>query len=215
MTPEDPTNDPTDHATGDATGETHGATADLANHDDPVIAATREWVERAVIGLALCPFAHVPYREGRIRFVHARVTTQAALADVVADELERLSQSPRDEIETTLIVHPEVLVDFLDYNDFLDVADAIVAEMELEGMIQVASFHPQYQFEDTAPDDITNYTNRSPYPTLHLLREESVDEAVAMHPDTESIPTRNIETMGRLGVDGWLAIFSASRPRRE
>ena len=183
--------------------------------DDPVIVATREWVVRAVIGLGLCPFAHAPHRDGRIRFVHTRVTTQSALADLLADELERLSQSSRDEIETTLIVHPGVLGDFLDYNDFLDVADAIVVEMELDGVIQVASFHPQYQFEETAPHDITNYTNRSPYPTLHLLREESVDEAVAMHPDTESIPTRNIATMKRLGLDGWLAIFSASRLRRE
>ena len=187
---------------------------DLGN-DDPVIVATREWVERAVIGLGLCPFAQAPHRDGRIRFVHTRVTTQSALADLLADELERLSQSSRDEIETTLIVHPGVLGDFLDYNDFLDVADAIVVEMELDGVIQVASFHPQYQFEETAPHDITNYTNRSPYPTLHLLREESVDEAVAMHPDTESIPTRNIATMKRLGLDGWLAIFSASRLRRE
>ena len=183
--------------------------------DDPVIAATRKWVERAVIGLSLCPFAHAPFRDGRIRFVHTRVATQAALADVLADELERLSHASRDEIETTLIVHPGVLGDFLDYNDFLDVADAIVAEMELDGVIQVASFHPQYQFEDTAPDDITNFSNRSPYPTLHLLREESVDEAVATHPDTESIPARNIATMKKLGRDGWLAIFSASRPRRE
>ena len=187
---------------------------DLGN-DDPVIVATREWVVRAVIGLGLCPFAHAPHRDGRIRFVHTRVTTQSALADLLADELERLSQSSRDEIETTLIVHPGVLGDFLDYNDFLEVADAIVVEMELDGVIQVASFHPQYQFEETAPDDITNYTNRSPYPTLHLLREESVDEAVAMYPDTESIPTRNIATMKRLGLDGWLAIFSASRLRRE
>lgn len=190
-------------------------TSEDLGQDDPVIVNTREWVERAVIGLSLCPFAHAPHRDGRIRFAHTRVTTLAALADVLADELERLSQSSRDEIETTLIVHPGVLGDFLDYNDFLDVADAIVAEMELDGVIQVASFHPQYQFEGTAGDDITNYTNRSPYPTLHLLREESVDEAVAMHPNPDSIPTRNIATMKRLGIDGWLATFSASRPRRE
>lgn len=166
---------------------------------DSVVAATRTWVERFVIGLNLCPFAAGPYRSGRVRFLHTRVTTQAALADVLADELERLSNASRDEIETALIIHPDVLRDFLDYNDFLEVADAIVAEMGLEGVIQVASFHPQYQFEGTEPDDVGNRTNRSPYPTLHLLREESVDEAVAMHPDVELIPMRNIERMKRLG----------------
>ena len=175
---------------------------DLGN-DDPVIVATREWVERAVIGLGLCPFAHAPHRDGRIRFVHTRVTTQSALADVLADELERLSQSSRDEIETTLIVHPGVLGDFLDYNDFLDVADAVVAELGLEGEIQVASFHPQYQFAGTAADDISNYSNRSPYPTLHLLREESIDRAVVAFPDAGEIFERNIETLEKLGHQGW------------
>ena len=183
--------------------------------NDLALAETRAWVERAVIGLQLCPYARAPQLAGRERYaVSSAVEPESLLIDLAA-ELERLAAEPAERLETTLLIHPHALTDFDDYNEFLAHADEALVALGLEGMIQVASFHPRYQFEDTAPDDITNYTNRSPYPTLHLLREESIDEAVAMHPDTESIPTRNIETMKRLGVDGWLAIFSASRPRRE
>lgn len=171
--------------------------------ESPVVAATRKWVERAVIGLNLCPFAQAVHEAGRVRLVATSVRNPEALIDVLATELERLAAADPDEIETTLIIHPHVLPDFLDYNEFLDVADALVEEMGLEGVIQVASFHPRYQFEGTAPDDIGNYTNRSPYPALHLLREDSVERAVATHPDVDSIPRRNVATLEKLGLDGW------------
>ena len=171
--------------------------------EDPVITLTRAWVGRAVIGLNLCPFARPVQQAGRIRYIVTHVRQTGALADVLADELERLAAADGADIETTLIVHPDVLQDFLDYNDFLDVADALVEEMKLDGVVQVASFHPRYQFEGTLPDDIGNFSNRSPYPTLHLLREESVERAVATHPDVDSIPRRNIATLEKLGLDGW------------
>lgn len=171
--------------------------------EDPVITATRAWVDRAVVGLNLCPFARPVHQAGRIRYVATHVRQASALADVLADELEKLASADSTDIETTLIVHPDILQDFLDYNDFLDVADALVEEMELDGVLQVASFHPQYQFEGTSPDDIGNFSNRSPYPTLHLLREESVERAVATHPDVDSIPLRNIATLEKLGIEGW------------
>ena len=158
---------------------------------------------RRKTGKRLCPFARPVQMAGRIRYVATHVRQGSALADVLADELERLASADTADVETTLIVHPDVLQDFLDYNDFLDVADALVEDMELDGIVQVASFHPRYQFEGTSPDDIGNYSNRSPYPTLHLLREESVERAVATHPDVASIPHRNIATLERLGIDGW------------
>ena len=176
---------------------------DPTPREDPVIAATRAWVDRAVIGLGLCPFAKAPQWSGSIRYVHASSRNAKELIDGLAVELERLAAATSDEIETTLLIHPHALEDFLDYNDFLDAADALVEQMGQEGIIQVASFHPRYQFEGTSPDDIENYTNRSPYPTLHLLREASVARAVETHPDIESIPVRNIATLKKLGLDGW------------
>jgi hypothetical protein len=117
-------------------------------------------------------------------------------------ELHRLAEAPAELIETTLLVHPHALNDFDDYNDFLDVADAALAELELEGVLQVASFHPEYRFADSEPDDLANATNRSPYPTLHLLREDSIDRAVAAFPEAEAIFEANIETMEELGAEG-------------
>lgn len=174
--------------------------------EDPAIAATRAWVERAVIGLGLCPFAKASQLSERIRYVQATVHDAEGLIEALAAELERIALVRPEDIETTLLIHPHVLEDFLDYNDFLDVADALVEQMGLEGVIQVASFHPRYQFEGTAADDIENYTNRAPYPTLHLLREDSVERAVETHPDIESIPVRNIATLKSLGLDGWKAL---------
>lgn len=173
---------------------------------DTVAADTVRWLERAVIGLGLCPFAAAVHREGRIRYVVTDATSEAALADVLATELERLADADPDILETTLIVHPRVLGEFLDYNDFLADADALVADMGLEGVIQVASFHPQYRFEGSDADDVENCTSRSPYPTLHLLREESVERAVAAHPDPERIVRVNIEILRRLGRDGWMRL---------
>ncbi|HEY5971774.1 MAG TPA: DUF1415 domain-containing protein [Pseudoxanthomonas sp.] len=176
---------------------------------DPV-AATRLWLERAVIGLNLCPFAKAVYVKQQVRFVLSDATTPEALLEQLAEELLLLRDTPADEIDTTLVIHPDMLGDFLDYNDFLDNADAAVEALDLEGVLQVASFHPGYQFAGTAFDDIGNYTNRSPYPTLHLLREDSVSRAVEAFPDADAIVDRNIETLDKLGVEGWRKLFAGN-----
>jgi hypothetical protein len=168
-----------------------------------IVAATRHWLEAAVIGLDLCPFARAPYSKDKIRYaVSAATTPEALLADLIA-ELRSLSAVAPEEIETTLLIHPDVLNDFLDYNDFLGIAEAAVADLGLEGVIQIASFHPRYRFAGTAEDDIENYTNRSPYPLLHLLREASVERAVAAFSDAAEIYGKNIATMRALGIEGW------------
>ena len=172
---------------------------------DAVVAATVRWVEKAVIGLDLCPFARGVHTGGRIRYAVTAATTAEELVEVLVEELDLLAAEAdgADAFETTLLIHPRVLGDFLDYNDFLDVADAAVEQLGLAGEVQVASFHPRYQFAGTAPDDIDNFTNRSPYPTLHLLRESSIERAVAAYPDTDRIFEKNIETLRRLGRAGW------------
>ena len=174
-----------------------------------VIAQTRAWVDRAVIGLNLCPFAKAPQAKGLVRYVVSHATDPAALlADLIA-ELERLAESPAEKLETTLLIHPQVLTDFADYNDFIEVAEDTVAELDLEGVLQVASFHPQYQFADTASDDVGNATNRSPFPTLHLIREDSIDRAVQAFPEAELIYETNIATLERLGAEGWAELRRA------
>jgi hypothetical protein len=171
--------------------------------NEEAIAATQLWLERAVIGLNLCPFAKSVQVKNQIRYVvSAAQTPEELLRDVLA-EFEVLAEASPAAIDTTLLIHPHVLTDFLDYNDFLEVVEAALVEVDLDGELQVASMHPQYQFADTKPDDITNYTNRSPYPTLHLLREASIEQAVAAFPDAAQIFDKNIETMRRLGHKGW------------
>jgi hypothetical protein len=174
------------------------------------IAATRHWLERAVIGLNLCPFAKAVHLKQQIRWVESPAVDAAGLLEDLVDELQHLAASDAATIETTLLIHPQVLKAFLDFNDFLDVADAAVRRLGLEGVIQVASFHPDYQFAGTAPDDVENLTNRSPYPMLHLLREDSIAKAVAAFPDAATIYERNIETVRRLGAEGWRALMSSS-----
>jgi hypothetical protein len=174
--------------------------------DDPV-AATRRWLERAVIGLNLCPFAKAVHVKQQVRFVASEAVTPAALLEDLARELLLLRDAQAEAIDTTLLVHPHVLRDFLDYNDFLDAVDALVAQLDLDGVLQVASFHPDYRFAGSADDDIANYTNRAPYPTLHLLREDSVSRAVAAFPDPDAIVERNIATLEQLGLDGWRKLF--------
>lgn len=168
-----------------------------------VIAATQKWLEKAVIGLNLCPFAKAVHVKQQIRYVVSDATTPEQLLEELMKELELLAEANPDKIDTTLIIHPQVLADFEDYNEFLDVADAALEDMDLAGELQVASFHPDYQFADTDQNDIENYTNRSPYPTLHLLREDSVERAVEAFPEAEAIFEKNIETMHALGHDGW------------
>jgi uncharacterized protein len=175
--------------------------------DDP-IADTRRWLEKAVIGLNLCPFAKAVVAKGQVCFVLSDATTPEALLQQLGEELARLRDTPAAEIDTTLIVHPQVLGDFLDYNDFLESADALVAELDLEGVLQVASFHPRYQFSGTLPDDVENFTNRSPHPTLHLLREDSVTRAVAAYPDPDVIVERNLATLRDVGAAGYLALVA-------
>jgi hypothetical protein len=176
---------------------------------DACIAATREWLERAVIGLNLCPFAKAVHVRGQVRYVVSDATDLEALLADLLHELRVLADADPEVVETTLLIHPHVLGDFLDYNDFLDVADAAVSELDLEGEVQVASFHPDYQFAGTAADDMGNYSNRAPYPTLHLLREASVDRAVAAFPEAERIYERNIDTLRQLGHAGWRALWTA------
>ncbi len=179
---------------------------------DQMIARTQRWLETAVIGLNLCPFAKSVQVKGQVRIVVTDAKDAEALLVDLLEELQALYDANPDAIETTLLVHPYVLEDFLDYNDFLDVADAAVSELGLDGEIQVASFHPDYQFAGTDFDDVGNYSNRAPYPTLHLLREASVAKAVAVFPEAGQIYERNIETLEGLGKDGWRALWPDGKP---
>lgn len=171
--------------------------------DDEIITATRRWLEKAVIGLNLCPFAKAVHAKGQIHYgVSAARSVDALVGDLMA-ALKALEAADPAAVDTALLIHPHVLGDFEDYNDFLDIADTLLDELELTGILQIASFHPQYQFAGTAADAIENYTNRSPFPMLHLLREDSVERAVTTYPDVADIPERNIVTMNRLGIEGW------------
>ncbi|MGV7211349.1 DUF1415 domain-containing protein [Oxalobacteraceae bacterium A2-2] len=167
------------------------------------IAATAAWLEKAVIGLNLCPFAKAVHVKQQVRYVVSEATTPEALLEQLMDELQYLADADTDKVDTTLLIHPQVLNDFEDYNEFLDVADAALEDMDLDGVLQVASFHPDYQFADTDRNDIENYTNRSPYPTLHLLREDSIDRAVQAFPDAAEIFEKNMDTLRALGHEGW------------
>jgi hypothetical protein len=179
---------------------------------DIVIADTQAWLERAVIGLNLCPFAKSVHVKGQVHYAVSRATTaQELLADLRA-ELQALVAMDAKQRDTTLLMAPDCMHDFLDFNDFLAQADQALADMDLEGVLQIASLHPGYQFAGTRADDISNYTNRSPYPTLHLLREDSIDRAVAAFPDPESIFEVNMQTMEKLGSDGWAALNVGRTP---
>jgi uncharacterized protein len=172
-------------------------------NEQAALQATRAWVEHAVIGLNLCPFAKAVQTKNLIRYVCSDARDKLALLDALRAELQRLADTPIEQLETTLLVHPQVLGDFLNYNDFLDEADALPREMGLDGLLQIASFHPQYQFAGSAADDIENATNRSPFPTLHLLREASIERAVAAFPEPEAIFETNMRTLRALGARGW------------
>ena len=170
------------------------------------IAETRAWVRRAVIGLNLCPFARAVDAKDQIRYVFSDAADAETLLATLVVELQRLADTDPEVVDTTMVIHPRVFTDFEDFNDFLELADAAVEDLDLDGVLQVASFHPRFQFADTEPDDITNATNRSPYPTLHLLREESVDRAVAAFPEAEALFERNMATLEKLGPAGWAAV---------
>jgi len=174
--------------------------------DDLVTADTRAWLERAVIGLNLCPFAKSVHVKGQVFYAVSRATTPQALLEDLMTELKDLAAIDAKVRDTTLLIAPDCLQDFLDFNDFLFDADRALVDLELDGVLQIASLHPRYQFAGTLEDDITNFTNRSPYPTLHLLREDSIDRAVAAFPNPESIFEVNMQTMERLGLEGWAAL---------
>ena len=176
-------------------------------NDDEVIAATRRWLEKAVIGLNLCPFAKAVYVKNQVRIVVSAARHLDGLLEDLDRELDFLAAADPEAVDTTLLIHPTLLPDFLDFNDFLQLAEAAVEEHDLEGVIQIASFHPQFQFEGTAPDDMGNFTNRAPFPILHLLREASIERAVAAFPEAETIYQRNIETLEKLGHAGWDALW--------
>ncbi|EON21820.1 hypothetical protein C265_01520 [Cupriavidus sp. GA3-3] len=170
---------------------------------DTVIAATRHWLERAVIGLNLCPFAKSVYVKEQVRYAVSTVTEAPDVMDDLERELRLLADADPDQIDTTLLILPDAVADFLDFNDLLYFAERLLGSLGLEGTLQIASFHPQYQFAGTEPDDIENYTNRAPYPILHLLREDSIARAAAAFPDAADIYERNQATMRRLGHEGW------------
>jgi hypothetical protein len=175
-----------------------------------VIDATRRWVSAVVIGLNLCPFARRVFDGELIRYVVTEATDEDSLLEDLTRELKALATTSRTEVETTLLIHPAVLADFLDYNDFLGTADDLVRRLGLRGTIQIASFHPKYQFADTEPDAVENHTNRSPYPMLHLLREASISE-VADNPDVGvTIPERNIETLRKMGREAILELLRSA-----
>ena len=173
---------------------------------DVMVQDTLRWLERAVIGLNLCPFAKAVYVKHQVHCVVSAAQSLEALRDDLIQELKDLVALSPDERDTTLLVIQNLLKDFYDYNDFLNVADDCLVALGLEGDIQIASFHPQYQFAGTDENDITNFTNRSPYPTLHLLREDSIDRAVEAFPEADAIFEANMVTLEKLGLDGWQAL---------
>lgn len=178
---------------------------------DAVVAQTRAWVDRMVIGLNLCPFAKAPQLKGRIRYVHAAAATPGELLQTLGDELRLLAHAVPEDVETTLLIHPQTLTHFAHYNAFLDESEALLARLGLLGTLQIASFHPHYRFAGTRPDDVTNATNRSPFPMLHLIRESSIDRAVMAFPNADAIYKANKATMRRLGKSGVAALQALCR----
>ena len=164
---------------------------------------TRAWLEHAVIGLNLCPSARAPAIKNRIRYRVSAASTEDELVADLAEELGLLAAAPPEEIETTLLIHPQVLADFYAFNDFQEIAEATVEALGLTGELQVASFHPDFEFGDADENAVENCTNRSPYPTLHLIREVSIERAVAQLDDPDAIYQRNIDVLRQLGWAGW------------
>lgn len=165
------------------------------------IANTKKWFQELVLKQNLCPFAHKPHQNNQIDYQVSHVHTELELLEELKVALETLASTSKEQTETTLLIHPFVLEDFIDYNDFLDIADQLLIDLNLDGVFQVASFHPQYQFAGTEFEAAENYTNRSPYPMLHLIREESLSEAIEKYSDVDAIPERNIQVMNELGSE--------------
>jgi len=176
--------------------------------DDLVIAQTRGWLTEIVIGLELCPFAKPVHVKGQIRYVVSSAEEPEALLQDLLNELHALADADPAMVDTTLLIHPRALPDFLEYNDFLSVAEFAVEDLGLLGQVQIASFHPGYLYAGNAEDDLANYVTRSPFPMLHLLRETSVDRAVAAFPDASLIVDKNVKTLRALGFDGWRRLMA-------
>jgi hypothetical protein len=174
--------------------------------DEDIIALTRSWVEQAVIGLNLCPFANAVARKEQIEYRISHAREPEDLLQDLSLALQTLIDTPAERLDTLLLIHPWVLSDFLDFNDFVGLAEDMLEQIGLSGIVQIASFHPQYQFAGVAPDDVTNATNQSPFPTLHLLREDSLDRAIAAMPDTDQIVDQNLALMHRMGKAGLLEL---------
>jgi hypothetical protein len=174
--------------------------------DDHIIALTRAWLEEAVIGLNLCPFAEQVHRDGQIAYFVSHAKDASALMGDLIGAIDALMDSDSEEIDTTLLIHPYALQDFEQYNEFIGRTTDFLAESGLEAVLQIASFHPDYRFAGTSPEDITNCTNRSPFPMLHLLREASVDAALTALPEAAQLVEKNLDTLRDLGADGWNAL---------
>ena len=185
----------------------------MSYHPQTVVQDMRRWLERAVIGLNLCPFAKAVHVKGQVHYAVSAATAAAELRRDLLAELRDLAAMDAQQRDTTLLIAPLAFPDFLDFNDFLAEADQALAELGLEGELQIASFHPRYRFAGTAPDDITNFTNRAPYPTLHLLREASIERAVQAFPEAEAIYEANMATLERLGPEGWHALDLGPTPQ--
>ena len=186
-------------------------TTELSYPEDIVIADTVRWLEKAVIGLNLCPFAKSVHVKGQIHYVVSQATDAEGVAIDLHRELEALAEISPEKRDTTLLILPHALQDFLDFNDFTELADDLVEELDLGGILQVASFHPMFQFEGTDVDDVTSCTNRAPYPTLHLIREDSIDKAVEAFPEAEMIYERNMQVLQEMGIEGWLDLDVGAR----
>jgi len=176
-------------------------------NQDEIITPVRNWLEKLVIGLNLCPFAKREYINDRIRFAVTDAQDKQALLQALKQELDRLTED--SSIETTLLIHPEVLQDFYDYNEFLDIVDGLLVDLDLEGIFQVASFHPDYQFADTQFEDVENFSNRSPYPLLHIIREQSLELAIAGYDNADEIPDRNIALLQEMGSEKVSAMYQS------
>ena len=190
--------------------DTPTAAADAAT-DAIVVQDMVRWLERAVIGLNLCPFAKGVHTKGQIHYAVSAATDGRELLQDLQRELEALAEASPEKRDTTLLIAPRCMEYFLDFNDFLELADEMLDVLDLGGILQIASFHPQFQFDGTEVDDITNATNRAPYPTLHLIREESLDAAVEAFPEAEMIYERNMEVLRELGAAGWQALDVGAR----
>jgi len=177
--------------------------------DEEVIAVTRRWLTEIVIGLELCPFAKPVHARGQIRYVVTAAEEPEALLEALLNELRFLLDTDPAEVDTTLLILPRALPDFLEYNDFLGVVEFALEDMGYAGQLQVASFHPDYCYAGNTAEDLANHVTRSPYPMLHLLREASVDRAVTVFPDASQIVNKNVETLRALGIDGWRRLMAS------